>query len=484
LHSLHIKSFFKKLLLRVLRKIIKYSYSISEKTENILCNILIANSSGKDIYKDILNISNNLQIMDLFFQQSRFDIVFKLFYVKWAFITKSDFPKHVYLSHIFSFIKDEPYKKQPIEILNSFNKLLNNIKEKGFDKNYPLLINPNGELVDGAHRFVSAMITNSEITTVVSNNNKNINYNYSFFNNKRISRDISDLNACLYVPMNPCARIFLLHSVASTQYDNLVRNILNKYGFIYYENALCLTYNGYVNLVKINYGRDMNNQWIGTQLNDYKGLRIHAFNSFANGKNPLRIFVWVCENEQYIIDAKKEIRSFYNAGNYSCHSSDTHEEAIELAQTFFNQNSLYYLNNRPYWLTNYEFDNYVENLKHDLTSQNLSLQAFCACGSTPMNVFGIRKADDLDFMCLDTFDALLSDCVIRHPASNHLNMSNFYELHKDEIILNPKYHFYYRGLKFITLDILLQFKTNRNEQPKDINDCNLICEFKSKAWNG
>jgi hypothetical protein len=430
-------------------------------------------------------IVKDLQTMDLFYLQRRFDIIFKYFYAKWSFVVQTDFPKQIYLSHIFAFNKfyeKSPYKKLPIDFINSFDKLLNSIKNNEFDKNYPIPIHFTGELVNGAHRFVSAMIANREIsTTLLDTGNTNI-YDYSFFKERGLANEIADFNACLYVPMNPFARMFLLHPVAKLEYDDIIKNILNKYGFIYYEKELHLTYNGYVNLKKMNYARDKKNQWGGTPANDYEGLKKHALASFAGGKNPLRIFVWVCKNEQSVIDAKREIRAIYDIGNYSCHSSDTHEEAIELAQTFFNENSLYYLNNRAYGLTTSKFDEFIENLKQDLISQKIPLQAVCACGSTPMGIFGIRTVRDLDFLCID-------DCgysktsVIRSPASSHADMSHLYEPCKDEIILNPKYHFYYRGLKFITLDVLLQFKTNRKEKPKDINDCNLIQEFKTNSWN-
>ena len=61
--------------------------------------------------------------------------------------------------------------------------------------------------------------------------------------------------------------------------------------------------------------------------------------------------------------------------------------------------------------------------------------------------------------------------------ANHDSELIYYPYSKQEIILNPKCHFYYRGVKFITLDVLYSMKQNRHEFPKDINDCDLIQKF-------
>ena len=71
----------------------------------------------------------------------RFDINAKLFYAKYKNYN-SEYPKKVYLSHIKSwnnFFEESPRKTSPEDFLDSFNKLLNSIKEKGFtepNKNY------------------------------------------------------------------------------------------------------------------------------------------------------------------------------------------------------------------------------------------------------------------------------------------------------------------------------------------------------------
>ncbi len=42
-----------------------------------------------------------------------------------------------------------------------------------------------------------------------------------------------------------------------------------------------------------------------------------------------------------------------------------------------------------------------------------------------------------------------------------------------DIVNNPLYHLYYQGLKYVSLDVIKNMKTLRNE-PKDITDVQLM----------
>ena len=53
------------------------------------------------------------------------------------------------------------------------------------------------------------------------------------------------------------------------------------------------------------------------------------------------------------------------------------------------------------------------------------------------------------------------------------NWKNLYPYNYDEIIYNPKLHFYTRGIKFASLDVVKKLKQNRGED-KDYRDIKLI----------
>lgn len=248
----------------------------------------------------------------------------------------------------------------------------------------------------------------------------------------------------------------------------MVEDILNKYGFIYYKKNINISFNGYVNLKKLSYGNfGEKTSWIGNVKNKFAGAQAHA--KYSMGKNPLRVYVFVCQNFDSVVKAKAEIRDLFELGNYSVHINDSKEEAIRLAQIYFNKNSLLMINERPFCFEDIRFDTYVEKLKTFCLKNNLDIERFCLAGSTPLNIVGARQSSDMDFLCLDN-DLDLNEKLL----SNHEKELKYYPYDKETIITNPNYYFYYKGVKVISLETLYLMKKNRNEYPKDVKDCKKI----------
>lgn len=429
-------------------------------------------------------INMKMDAFDLFLKQKRFDLIFKYLYLKNK-DKKSNFYESLYLEHIHAF--NNFYEENPSDgvpkntkedFLNSFNRLYINMLNNGFvakryffrNKNL-IPIGKNGDVIDGAHRLVCAAVLGLNVT--VSHVSKEHTFDYNFFQKKGLDPYYADYAAMEYVKLNPNAYIVNLQPVIPTSFDWPVEQILEKYGFIYYKKNINVTLNGLINLKKLSYGScwEKNCTWIGTPDNGFAGAVNHAKQS--SGNNPLRAYVFVCDNLEKVLAAKKEIRALFDIGNYSVHVNDTRQEAIALAQTYFNENSLHMINNRPYLYEDKHFDEMVDEL-HKVTKDNdINLDDICGSGSTPLDIYGIRNSKDLDFLYCGQkpFD------IKTETLANHDSELIYYPYSKQEIILNPKCHFYYRGVKFITLDVLYSMKQNRHEFPKDINDCDLIQKF-------
>lgn len=433
---------------------------------------------------------------DLFLKQQRFDLIFKYIYIKNKFkdakkqtllgsildifhkkdTSSFDFYTDLYVEHIRAFNgfheenpSDGILKNTKDKFLNSFDRLYKNMSKNGFDKRISVIpIGENGDILDGAHRLTCAAILGLDVE--VKQESSAHLFNYAFFQKKGLDPYYADYAAMEYVKLNPNAYIVNLQPVIPTSFDWPVEQILEKYGFIYYKKNIDVTLNGLINLKKLSYGScwEKNCTWIGTPDNGYAGAVNHAKQSFGN--NPLRAYVFVCDNLEKVTAAKKEIRALFDIGNYSVHVNDTRQEAIALAQTYFNENSLHMINNRPYLYEDKHFDEMIEEL-HKVTKDNdINLDYICGSGSTPLDIYGIRNSKDLDFLYCGQkpFD------IKTETLANHDSELAYYPYSKQEIIINPKYHFYYRGIKFITLDVLYKMKQKRHEIPKDVNDCELI----------
>lgn len=418
--------------------------------------------------------------LDLFLTQRRFDLIFKFLYAK----DPSNYVKDAYLESISAFngFSEEStngiLKSNPSDFLTIFDTLINEIKEHGFDSRLGLLpIGTNGDIIDGAHRL--AICAAYRINVVTETSHLNALWDYHFFRDNGLRSDIMDFGALEYVKINPNAYIVNLQPVTNSNKDNKVVEILEKYGFVYYEKKCWVTFNGLVNLKKICYGSSWEKaSWIGSVSDGFYGAKDHA--SHSMGKNPMRVFIFVCPNINNVKKAKEEIRALYGIGNYSVHINDTHEEAICLAENYFNSNTLFQLNTRPYQFHDKIFENHIEYLKLECQKNDVSTDRICGAGSTPLNVFHIRHSQDLDYITIDEKRLPENEII-----SSHNRYQENYPYSIQEIVTNPIFHMYYNGIKFISLDVLYEMKNKRHEIPKDILDCRKLKHiiFYKKIFN-
>ncbi len=420
--------------------------------------------------------------LDIILKSKRPDLISKYLFLK-NINSKSKFFEELYLAFIekFNGFYEKPNGETDAKIgkeqfIESFKNLYNSIKNNGFDtqKSIPIIDN---EPQDGAHRIAVCAALEQDISTNQLEQQEKFNiYDYKFFLDKELEKKYLDYCALEYVKLNPNAYIVNLHAVNDTKYDKQVEDILNKYGFIYYKKEVYLNYNGYVNIKKLSYGSDMwgKESWIGTSKNKYSGAQKHAQKSFGNGKNPLRAYVFVCDNLDNVLKAKAEIRELFKIGNESIHINDTRKEAIALAQVYFNDNSIDIINSRPFEIDTKKLDEFIEELKQECAENNINIENICGSGSTPMAVCGLKELKDLDYLYCGEKEF--------NPKNNDISehtgiWANYYVQPKEEIIINPQYHFYYKGLKFISFEVLKQMKRKRNEVPKDIKDIETIEKF-------
>lgn len=411
---------------------------------------------------------------NLFLESNRFDLIFKYLYLTNRDKNPSFFSK-MYLESIRAFNnfhEDEPSdgipKESSEDFLESFDTLWNSIKLDGFNEASIIPVGKNGEISDGAHRLVCAALLNLDIP--FENDDHNDNYDYKFFMERDFNTKYADYGAIEYVKLQPNSYIVNLHAVVDEKYDENVESILRKYGRIYYKKKVPLNFNGYVNLKKISYGSFWEKEsWIGDVKNGFQGAQEHAKHSMGDGKY-LRAYVYVCENSENLIKIKSEIRNIFNIGNYCIHINDHHEEALALAQLFFNDNSIQIMNIRPFWFEDKNFDLNIVDFKEKIFSNSFDNEDFCIGGSSPLNILGIRKSDDIDFLYYKNELFPWEDSVI----SNHYSEEKYYPSCFSNIIYDNDYFFYYLGQKFISLKTLYKLKRKRGEYPKDVRDCKII----------
>ena len=415
---------------------------------------------------------------EIFLKQRRFDLIFKYLYVK----NQNDYNREAYAENIRAFNggheinpSDGIPKESIDDFIHSFDTLIDDISHNQFNQaKGEIPIQRNGDISDGAHRLAICAALGYDVVTRQAEEWRDDVFAYDFFRKRRMNPKIMDYGALEYVKLNPNAHIVNLHAITNPAQDEQVLEILEKYGFVYYMKEVKLSLNGYGNLKKISYGAFWNREpWIGDAFNGFAGAAAHARQSYGN--YPCRVFVFVCDDMESIAKAKAEIRALYNIGNYSVHINDTHEEAIWLAEAYFNENSLFWANNSPMQYEDKRFDENIEHFKNVLRKGNAAIDDYCAVGSTPLNAFGVRHSNDIDYLTVSACKP--KDKVV----SPHDDQLVYYSKDAADIINNPINYFYYHGIKVYALPLAFKMKIKRGEK-KDIKDCARMLVLWIKTW--
>ena len=247
---------------------------------------------------------------------------------------------------------------------------------------------------------------------------------------------------------------------------------MREYGDIIYEKEFTLKHQGPWNMIIHSYGyRDWFND--GHLNRIVHGLFKEPFLS-----EPCEALVFNCSNHKKTVVCKEKIRKFYGEEGRWVHINDFHWETISLAQVVFNDNSIHVLNYaQPQDFEQFEklFSFYTKWL-----SKRTDKEFFCINNSSVLAVYGIRDVHDLDFLHKASLSRLFmgpEDLVASHNETLNLICKQYnIDLRRDDIIFNPSHHFYYKDIKFASLDVVTLIKERRRRE-KDVRDLKLIREY-------
>lgn len=403
----------------------------------------------------------------------RFDIMAKYvygYYKKHAI--ESFWAFDLYAEHVRvwnNFHEGLPRKTCLADFITSFDQLLQDVANNHFKSescNLPVMQKTVGwKALNGAHRIAAYLLYCPEKKIACHAIRKYLNSfeaDWTIF--KKMNPHFLDAMALTYCTLKKSTRCLILFPRAQG-HDQQVRALLEDHGAIVYEKKVYLSATGIVNFMRIVYEGE---SWLGDWNNAFSGARGKALSCFPEGKGTCTVFLYEAEKGVCLATLKKKIRSLFNVGNHSIHSTDTHEEAVRIAQTLFVENSIHFLNNAKIAYAK-NFEKLCATYKAWLEKNGYDLEHFCIDSSAVLAAYGLRDCRDLDF--------LAHSSAIQKVAAgieNHENQLRYYVTGKDDIIFNPTHHFYYKGLKFTSLEMVKKMKQQRHEYPKDLQDIALI----------
>lgn len=412
--------------------------------------------------------------MNKIFNSKRFDLFAKYIFIKYYILQpNTKWYEELYKNHILVFNGGWEYsnnKKTIDDFVYNFKMLIESISNIGYQsKDNSIEVNNKNILINNAHRFVTAYYFGFDVPLdYKSIYDGNGGYDYNFFSNRLIYgidylptiAQQNILNSMELVWMKEMVleasklktniKVINIFPVADVSKDNEVYKLLSKNGDILYRTKIHFSKKGLYNYICELY---MGETWIGyTRQNK-------ADDTW--GDNVVRFIAYIPNENCDIRRVKISIRSIYGNNN-SVHINDTQEEAIRYIQSGLHSN--YYLNNG----CQLSDKNSIMFERYKKMMVNKNKEYLCIDSSFVMSFFGLREAKDLDFLHFKENNFYMDEDI-----HSHNNQAEYYDETIDDIILNPKLHFYVNGYKVANLDVIKRMKQNRMEK-KDIIDVEII----------
>jgi hypothetical protein len=388
---------------------------------------------------------------------------------------------NLYRENIFAFnggFEDSPRKVGVAAFERSFLSLINSLKSRGFLENEePVYVTAELQAITGAHRVAAASALGIDIRVQVVD--KSPIYDFNFFAHRTTTKNL-DLAALIYVREFEDIRALIIHaSVKESETDGVLRRFTPALKQIY-TKSLRPNLTLYTNLKRINYLNPMEKSrsyWAGSQLNGFWGLREHAFRSM--GKNSIRVVFYLpTASKETIQDIKLKVRQSLGLAGHSLHTTDTRLETFVLASAILHEESLLSMQNRGGGLWT-KLDTASEVLGGAGKFDAIPDQSIVIGGSASLDAHGIRRAKDIDLVVdsehvPDYYRRLMDSGM---DVGLHLSMNEGYGASSQELANDFQKHFYFHGLKVVSLKVTRQMKQWRNLGVKDKLDTQSIVHY-------
>jgi hypothetical protein len=360
--------------------------------------------------------------INMYLAPQRFDLMAKYIYVKFQDKKiNTNFHIELYKKHLETFNNCKEYinkfsfeeKIGSDKFIEKFNFLIENIKNNGYNEKYPIPMGKNNMIINGSHRLVICYYFNINPIIVNESINGTINYNYNFFTNRKkgfpkLKLNYSDSMALEYINHNKNLRAMVIYPRAHIYNSiNKIYKLIEKYGYIYYIKKIDLTHIGLNNLIRELYRGE---KWIGGLFPE--GISNKTRKCLTFPMLPIIFILIELKDLDKLIELKKKCRDIFGIDKHSLHMTDYQYDTFRVSSTLLNKNSIYFLNN---------FKNVINK-----KTQNKFKDFFYVNKENKDDICIKSKIKNLDN--IDYF--------------NHIDPNN------QDLIYNPKNHFYFNGFKF------------------------------------
>jgi endonuclease/exonuclease/phosphatase family metal-dependent hydrolase len=321
--------------------------------------------------------------------------------------------------------------------------------------------------------------------------------------NKYITKEPNDTMMNFYIKSVKNISIITIFPKALKQKDNMKKlfDKLKKNGTVHYTKELTINFYTMYNIAYQLYAHERRlklNSHIIYKLNKIGFTDIHSTNN-------IMVIVYNHKNKESPISGnsspfKIELRELFTLSEEDSlydflHVNNNDNEAYEYANIYFNENTLRFLEKQQSWkiLDMKHSIRLFNRLKYFYYNNSLNeVESSIVFSSGILFSYGLREINDLDVIMLETkipqdkikefnnSNIKKFDLDISYEKSPEFNEEWINELNArakmcgandyKELILNPAFHYYFMGIKFLRLkcDIFIRFKRGRPAQITDL----------------
>lgn len=404
----------------------------------------------------------------------RIDISAKILFIKYLEENiDSLYGEDVYLNHlrVWNGLREiEPPKKGAYDYLDSFRKIIKDVKTDEFDfKKNPILFNTNNNLINGSHRLAAAIYFNKPVYVKYTDNlegQEDCNYELFRAHNSvhgRIEKGYLDSMVLEYIKRK-AENVFVITIFPSAKgLDEKIENTIKDYASIIYRKDFLISKVNAEKFIDVLYhGED----WLNG------GISAKASFTFPESGYVRTFFIEVSDSK-ILTELKERLRGYWDLGKHSLHINDTRTETLRISRNVLNDNSLRFINTEFLGEPKLQSLKLFEDFLEELQQKGVNKEKVLVDGSFVLSLYQIREVGDIDFISK-------GDIGLSNKFQSHNKYIQKFGFRLDDWLFNPQKYFYYKDVKVLTLEEALVFKRRRLEE-KDKNDISKLEEVYPKS---
>lgn len=359
----------------------------------------------------------------------------------------------------------EDDKESIVDYISSFNELIDSMINFGFDEQKGLIPVCDRGIVNGAHRVATALVLDHNIVVQKNDDPASI-IDYRWLEKSRLHQDYINHMAFELLRHKANARAYVMFDIENHLCDKLENQIRN-HSDVVIRRRILLTDVGKRRIISLLY--DYNEWWRADLLEQF------VIERFDKNENTVDIIFTLENNFSDRQTRKEDLRSMLTNDIFErkIHGTDDHFDTLWLAESVLNVNSIAFLNCSPIGSEDELLRRIGKPLQNSHT--NRLIGDWCIDGSAVLELHGLRPANDIDYIY---YGQNLAPVNVLRNGDCHNSHYDLNSVPLDEILFNPRMHFYFKGIKFISLSMLLQQKFEANSE-NSLTDCHLILKSRS-----